>query len=165
MILPEDNPHVSIDLDEDRPETADAPIDEDAPAAIATSAEDVVDEDADLDPADRLPKHAVRNGDGSVTLPLKFPRKLTTKKNGKVSEKSFEQLLFHRLTGADQRAIAAVSDEMQSVVAFARSTRLNQAVMNALWDKMDASDINAGGQVISNFFASGRMTGRRSSAS
>ena len=161
----DENSHVSIDLDEDGHVTADTPIDEDAPAAIVTSAEDVVDEDADLDPADRLPKHAVRNADGSVTLPLKFPRKLTTKKNGKVAEKSFEQLLFHRLTGADQRAIAAVSDEMQSVVAFARSTRLNQAVMNALWDKMDASDINAGGQVISNFFASGRTTGRRSSAS
>ena len=154
------SPHVMIDLDEDAEDQADAPIDETASASLEAAGDDVVDEDADLDPLDRLPRHATRNGDGSVTLPLKYPRTLKTKKNGTVREKRFDELVFHRLTGADQRAIAAASEEMQNVIAFARATRLNQAVMNALWDRMDAADLAAGGQVINNFFASGRTTGR-----
>ena len=133
-----------------------------SPASGTPLADDVVDEDADLDPADRLPKGAVRNADGSVTLELRFPRTIKSKKGGKISETVHDRLVFHRLTGADQRAIASASEEMMSVVAFSRSTRINQAVMNALWDKMDGADLTAGGQVINNFFASGRTTGRRS---
>lgn len=165
MIDPDDNAHVSIDLDEDETTPATTVVDEDAPVAIASAEEDVVDEDAGFHPHDRLPKGAVRNLDGSVQLPFRFPQVLKTRKNGKVTERRFDGLVFHRLTGADQRAIAAAPDDMMSVVAFARSTRLNQAVMNALWDKMDASDINAGGQVLNNFFASGRTNGRGGSAS
>lgn len=154
-----------IDLDEDaetEAESSDAVIDEDAPVALASPDDDVVDEDAELDPADRLPKRAVRNADGSVTLPLLYPVKIRRKRNERVREQTFERLVFHRLTGADQRAIAAASEDMQGVVAFARSTRENQAVMNKLFDKMDAADITAGGQVLNNFFASGPRTGRRS---
>ncbi|MGX1099274.1 hypothetical protein [Amorphus sp. MBR-141] len=66
------------------------------------------------------------------------------------------------MTGADQRAIAATSNEMQSVVGFARSTRLSTPVMNALFDKMDAADLTAGGKVLNNFFASGPTTGKPS---
>ena len=150
--------HLSLGGDDDV-------VDEDAPATSSVSASlpaDVVDEDADLDPSDRLPKNAVRNGDGSVTLTLRFPQAIMSRRDGKISERRFEQLVFHRLNGTDQRAIGAASDEMQGPVSFARSTRLNQAVMNALWDKMDLADINAGGQVLNNFFASGRTTGKRS---
>ena len=143
----------------------DGVVDEDAPAAASVStalADDIVDEDADLDPADRLPKNAVRNGDGSVTLTLRYAQSIKSKRDGKVSERRFDQLVFHRLNGTDQRAIGAASEEMQGPVSFARSTRLNQAVMNALWDKMDLADISAAGQVLNNFFASGRTTGKRS---
>lgn len=162
---PKNTPSVSVDLDEDAEENSpETVVDEDAPVALEPSdEEEVVDEDADLDPLDRLPKHAKRNGDGSVTLPLLYPKTLKTKKDGRVRERPFKELVFHRLTGADQRAISAASEEMQNVVAFSRSTRLNQAIMNALWDKLDAADIAAGGQVINNFFAgSGQRTGRRS---
>ena len=153
----------TLSLDEDVvDEDAEAPIDEDAPVALAETDEDVVDEDAELDPADRLPKRAVRNSDGSVTLPLLYPRTVRRKKNNQIREQRFDKLVFHRLTGADQRAIAAASDDMQAVVAFARSTRENQVVMNRLFDEMDAADIAAGGQVMNNFFASGRTTGKRS---
>ncbi|WP_026379362.1 hypothetical protein [Afifella pfennigii] len=158
-------PRVAVDLDDDEETIAETPIDEDAPVVLAKTDDEVVDEDADLDPLDRLPAHARRNVDGSVTLPLLYPTELRTKKDGRIRERKFGELVFHRLTGADQRAIAAASEEMQSIVAFARSTRLNQAVMNALWDRLDGADIAAGGQVINNFFASGRRTGRRSSAS
>lgn len=153
----------TLSLDEDVvDEDVETAIDEDAPVALAETDEDVVDEDAELDPQDRLPKHAKRNADGSVTLPLYEPVSLRTKKNDKVREQTFKELVFHRLSGADQRAIAATSDDMQGVVAFARSTRLSTPVMNALFDKMDAADISAGGKVLNNFFAIGPTIGKRS---
>ncbi len=152
---------VAVDLDEDAGGGTAAPavVDEDAAVqAGATLPADVVDED--VNPLDKLPPRAVTNADGSVTLPLLYPRELQVRKLGKVRTDSFDTLTFHRLTGADQRAIAAASDEMMSVVAFSRSTRLSQAVMNALFDKMDGADIAAGGQVLNSFFATGRTTGR-----
>lgn len=161
--------HVHLDFDGTDPVVDETPVDENAVVSAAGSSPDdeaIVDEDADLDPADRLPRHAIRNRDGSVTLPLKYPRTLMTRKDGKVRERTFTELVFHRLTGADQRAIGATSSENQGVTAFARSTRINQAVMSALFDKMDAADIQAGGQVLNNFFVSGprTRTGSRASA-
>ncbi|MBN9232772.1 MULTISPECIES: hypothetical protein [Phyllobacteriaceae] len=153
---------VAIDLDEDQADSAAAAetvVDEDGPVpADAETDADVVDED--IDPLDRLPPHAKKNQDGSVTLPLKFPRDLQIRKNGKVRTDRYERLVFHRLNGADQRAIAAAKEDDMSVVAFARSTRISQAIMNALFDKMDGADIAAGGQVLNSFFATGRTTGR-----
>ncbi|MGO4558326.1 hypothetical protein [Mesorhizobium sp. 2RAF21] len=153
---------ISIDLDEDQVQgsgSAEAIVDEEAPIAVdAETDADVVDED--IDPLDRLPPHAKKNQDGSVTLPLKFPRDLQIRKNGKVRTDRYERLVFHRLNGADQRAIAAAKEDDMSVVAFARSTRISQAIMNALFDKMDGADIAAGGQVLNSFFATGRTTGR-----
>lgn len=147
---------VKIDLDEDGGATA--AVDEEAAVALPGAEAGVVDED--VNPLDQLPPHAVANADGSVTLPLQHPRELQVKKDGKVRTDRFERLVFHRLTGADQRAIAGAAEDMMAVVAFARSTRLSQAVMNALFDRMDAADIAAGGQVLNSFFATGRRTGR-----
>lgn len=151
---------VAVDLDEDSAQGPAATIvDEDAPVrAGEAAADDVVDED--VNPLDRLPPNAVTNQDGSVTLTLLYPRELQIRKLGKIRTDKYDKLTFHRLTGADQRAIAATSEEMMSVVAFARSTRISQAVMNALFDKMDGADIAAGGQVLNSFFATGRKTGR-----
>ncbi|MDR6102797.1 hypothetical protein QE369_002994 [Agrobacterium larrymoorei] len=151
---------VEIDLDEDElANSASAPVvDEDRPAVIEDGEENIVDEDGD--PLDALPKSAKKNADGSITLPLQYPIGITTRKDGKVRERWFEELTFHRLNGANQRAIAAASGEMMSVVAFSQSTRINQAVMNALFDKMDAADINNGGRVLNHFLSSGPKTGR-----
>lgn len=152
---------LTIDLDEDqfeRGSQTSGVIEEDAAVSLAGDDSDIVDEDEN--PLDKLPAHAIKNLDGSVTLPLKFPKGLQVRKNGNVRTDNFDSLTFHRLTGADQRAIASSSDEMMSIVAFARSTRVNQAVMNALFDKMDAADITAGGQVLNSFIRIGRTTGR-----
>jgi hypothetical protein len=154
--------HVEIDLVEDedvvRVGSAAIAVDEDSSIGAVLADDDVVDED--LDPADRLPKKARKNADGSVTLALLYPRKVISKKDGKVREREFAEIVMHRLTGADQRVIAGVSDDLTAVIAFARSTRLPQAVMNVLFDKLDAADINAMGQVLNHFFGSGPKTGR-----
>lgn len=150
---------LTIDLDEDAGQSADAVVDLDRPVAIDGKPldTDIIDEDAN--PLDTLPKDAKRNEDGSVTLPLNVEVTLRTKKDGKVKERVFKELVFYRLVGADQRAIAAASDEHQVVTSFARATRNNQAVMNALFDKMDLSDITRGGRVLNYFLNNGPKTG------
>ncbi len=151
--------NVSIDLDEDADnKTTTTIVEEDAPIVLPGADPDIIDEDAN--PLDKLPAHAKKNADGSVTLPLIYPRSLTTRKDGKLKERNFDELVFHRLVGADQRAIASTSDEMMSVVAFSRSTRINQAVMNALYDKMDAADIANAGRVLNHFLSSGPKIGK-----
>lgn len=149
---------VNIDLDEDQAGTSTVAGDVQVTGGEVAATADVIDED--VNELDRLPAHAKTNADGSVTLPLLYPRELQIRKDGKIRVDTYAQLVFHRLTGADQRAIAAARDDMMSVVAFARSTRLSQAVMNALFDKMDAADIAAGGQVMNSFFATGPRTGK-----
>jgi hypothetical protein len=152
--------NLTIDLDEDAPVLAsthpdNAVVDLDG----GTSAtHDIVDEDGD--PRDRLPDRAVVNADGSVTLPLLYPQTLTTKKDGKVRDKVFDALTFHRMRGADQMAISSVPEEKQISVAFARSTRIAQMVMDKLYEKMDLADITDAGRVLNHFLGSGRKTGR-----
>lgn len=151
---------VTIDLDEDAPAATsthpdNAVVDLDG----GTSAtDDIVDEDGD--PRDRLPDRAIINADGSVTLPLLYPQTLTTKKDNKVSGKVFEALTFHRMRGADQMAISAVPEGKQISVAFARSTRIAQMVMDKLYEKMDLADITDAGRVLNHFLGSGRKTGQ-----
>lgn len=143
----------TIDLDEDNVTETGALI------GMGTAENDhVIDEDDDS--LDKLPKNAVKNKDGSVTLPLSFTVTLVTKKDGQVRERIYDKLTFYRLTGADMKAIANAGKEKDVVVTFARSTRIMQAVMDALHDKMDAADIVAAGQVINHFLSSGPTTGR-----
>lgn len=151
---------VDLDLIEDDTvvENTDIIVDEDRPVQFIKVADDVVDEDSN--PLDRLPDHAIQNHDGSVTLPLMFPVEQRIRRDGKERVENYTELTFHRLTGADQRAIAATSDVMMTVVAFSRTTRISQAIMNVLYDKLDAADISAGGQVLNSFIATGRKTGK-----
>lgn len=119
----------------------------------------VIDEDGG-DEMDKLPKRATVNDDGSVTLPLLEAVTITTKKDGKVRDRIYESLTFHRLKGADIQAIANAGKEKDTVVTFGRSTRIMQAMMNAIFDKLDAADIVDGGKIINHFLNSGRKTGR-----
>jgi len=128
-------------------------IEEVAPA----SDDNVVDEVAATDESNALPKGAVRNDDGSVTLPLIKPVDLQIRdQTGKVRTQSYDSLTFHYLTGADLRAVQSAKQGEQNIVALARATRLSSAVMNKLFDKMHVADINAGGEVLAAFLATSR---------
>ncbi len=152
--------HLDIDLvlDEDQDNASAAIVDENSPVALEGSNDsDVIDED--INPLDKLPDVAVLNSDGTVTMPLNYPVTLTIKKGNNTRKQVYSELLFHRLAGADHRAISAASDQGKTIVAFSQSTKINLAVMNALWDRMDMSDIVNGGQVINHFLTSGPKTG------
>lgn len=146
---------LTVDLDEDEPTDAVAVVSE---QPVDLDGEAIVNEDASE--LDRLPDQAILNADGTVTLSLVYPQVVSSRKDNKIHHRDFKSLTFHRLNGGDQRAIAAASDQMQTVVAFSRSTRINQAVMNALFDKMDMADITNAGRVLNYFLTSGRKTGR-----
>ncbi|MDD9910183.1 MAG: hypothetical protein OXR62_10875 [Ahrensia sp.] len=137
-------------------------VDEDEQVVTATAEgdADIVDEDADVSPGDELPARAVRNSDGSVTLPLLYPITLKTKKNGKVKERHFKEFRLRRLNGADRRAIAEAGDNI-SVVALSRMATLHMAVAQRLDELMDLADTNAVGQVLANFSTTGLKTGKR----
>lgn len=143
--------NLKIDIDEDEPNSealssAETVIDEDTGANLA---DDIIDEDAKAD--SKLPKRARPNANGSVTLPLFEKVTLTTRKEGKVRERVFTELVFHRFNGADLRAIQATSDAKASIVTFSRSTRISEMVMDKLFDKMDGVDIADGGRIIETF--------------
>lgn len=119
----------------------------------------VVDENASSEGT--LPAHAIRNDDGSVTLPLRRPQELQIRSaSGQVRTERFDVLTFHRLTGADLRAIAAAARDSQGAVMLARSARRREPIMNALFDRMDGADIADAVKVVESFFPSGPSTGR-----
>lgn len=135
---------------------------EEAPAAGAATApaEDVLvlgDEGPD-----GLPAHAQRQADGTIILPLRHPVTLRYRRpnSDAVREEGVEQLHFHRLTGADMRAISAASQEAMAAVAIARSVRIAEGKFNAIYDRMDAADVTAASLVIGHFLGGGRKTGR-----
>jgi len=100
----------------------------------------VVDEDAAL--GGELPAKAIRNPNGTITLPLRKPVTLTIRNaRGGERTETYEQLILRDLNGADFRAIQAASPAAQGVVTLARATGIREAVMNALYDRMAAADI------------------------
>lgn len=135
--------------------------DTDDAALVAQDAEVVVVPDED-DDTPKLPKHAKVQEDGSVILPLLFPRTLKTTNvaGGVVKETDYDELHMHRLNGADMRAVQAAGDGKRGVVAIARSARMREGIMGVLFDKMDGADTLAASEVVGFFLHSGRPTGR-----
>ncbi len=119
----------------------------------------VLDEDGALSD---LPKGAEPQPDGSVIYALRHPRVLKFRRSseGTVREEPIDTLHFHRLTGADMRAVAAVKSEQMSVVAIAKSTRINEAKMGLIFDRLDGEDAAAAGEIVGSFLGPGRKTGR-----
>lgn len=120
----------------------------------------LIAEDGSQEP--ELPKRAIRNDDGSVTLPLRDPVVLQYRsaKGGEVREESFESLTMHRLHGKDLRAVMTASEASRAVVAAARSARINEAKFNHVYDRMDGADALDVLEVAGFFLERGQKTGR-----
>lgn len=132
---------IVIDLDE-----ADKPM----PAVVMPEGVEAVE--TETDELKKLPRGAVLNEDGSVTLPLLYPRTVTVKSQGGVREERFDFFTLHRLNGADYNAVRAASKETANVVLLARSLRKHNAIVKALYDKLDTADITRAGEVLDTFF-------------
>ena len=143
----------TIDLDTEIAATTDTTsvvvVEESAPGAV-------VDEDAELPGG--LPPRAIQNGDGTVTLPLRVSVSVRIKKDGREREDTYAKFTFHRLVGADVRAIQSTAKDSQGAVMLARSAKIREPVMSVLFDKMDAADIMDASKIVERFFGSGPKT-------
>lgn len=142
--------------DEDAAAQTSAPVavvDEARPPAVA-----LVDERADF--GDPLPEAATLNDDGSITLALRREVTIVHKSERGERKQVLNELTFHRLTGADMRAISAVSGVHAQIVMFAKSARLRDVVMSKVFDVMDGADILDAAACVERFFGNGRKTGR-----
>jgi hypothetical protein len=120
---------------------------------------DVVNLDRE-DDGEGLPAHAVQQDDGSVLLPLLHPVSLKFSKGGQVREERIEQLVLHRLTGADMRALSNTGKDRVESMAIARSARMPAIKLDPIYDRMDGADVAAAGRVIAHFLGAGRTAGR-----
>jgi hypothetical protein len=140
-----------VDLVEDTP----------ASAAHGGDAEVVVLSD-DGEARTGLPARAAQQEDGSVILTLRFPVVLRFRRNGsdEVREERVDALRFHRMTGADMRAISAASRDAAMPVMLARSARMAEGKLTPILDRMDAADVDDAVAVVGSFMGSSRFTAR-----
>ncbi len=112
--------------------------------------------------AAKLPKRAVLNPDGTVTLTLRTPVAVAYRTAGAATatEETFAAFTFQRLTGAHMRKIGEAQGADQAVTAIALSTGIRFALMNLVFDRMDAADVRAVSEVVGFFLDSGPTTGR-----
>jgi hypothetical protein len=96
-----------------------------------------------------LPEHAVENGDGTITLPLR---------PSPAGAELPESLMFRRLTGADRDMIAGAKDALLTGVQ--RSTGMKPIEIDALLNECDGADVLAAHRVVLFLSTSGRRTGR-----
>lgn len=115
------------------------------PAAGAT----VVIEEEGEDKKTKLPARAIRNEDGTITLPLLAPVTLTVKNARGTKEERYDEIVFHEMTGLDLRLVAQAPAEKQTIVALARAARISTQRMDALFDQLKAKDVTAATAVIS----------------
>lgn len=121
-----------------------------APAAItlgATAGFDVVVIDEGFAPLD-LPRNAVLNDDGSVTLTFEFPRDLQFKAVGGavVKTEHHDHLVLRRLRGPD--VVKILASKRSNETALALACGISAARVSLLLDAMDAADATAARNVV-----------------
>lgn len=146
-----------IARDNDGIDTVD--LEEEAPGGAGAAAEEGVVELRD-EGEEPLPPGAALLADGTIALTLRQPVTLRFKRGTETRTESFERLVFHPLTGADMRVITAAKPEDMTPISIARSTRIHEGKMNALYDRMDGRDANAAQLCVLHFLGGGRRTGR-----
>lgn len=133
---------------------------DDGPVGATAAKADLVEPEAGAPAATvTLPPHAVALDDGTVRLPLRFPVTLRIQKGSDVREETVSELHFHRLTGADMRAVMSAGKNA-GVVSIARATRIPQHRFDAIYDRMDGADIYAADKVVDFFLSPGQPSGR-----
>jgi hypothetical protein len=114
------------------------------------------------DGTDTLPRNAKAQADGSIILTFDYPVTLKYVRPGSTvpKEEEFTELHFHRIKGADIKAISMAAQEDRQVVTIARSARIRLPLMHLVYDAMDGADVIAAAVVVGRFLGNGRTTGR-----
>ena len=108
-----------------------------------------------------LPDAAVLQDDGSIKLTLKRPVRVRFRNGstGVEREEITSELVFNRMNGADMLKIGKRGTDKGPVPAIAVATRINEAKVLAIFERMDAADAVAAIGVIGFLLPSGRRTG------
>ena len=112
--------------------------------------------------APALPQSAVLNADRSVTYTLAEPVTLRYRAaaNAVPTEEHFATFTFRRLKGADMRRVTEAAEGDRGLTLIAIATGVPFAKMTLIYDRMDAADANAMGEVAGFLLGTGRKTGR-----
>lgn len=135
-------------------------IDEEESTKTAITDPAVIQDEEETE-TDALNPRIRRNDDGTVTLTLIHPVSVIYKRDGSERKDTIRELTFHRVTGADMRAVSSFTNDQE------RGIRLMCRLANipvAVFDRLDGADIDGCSEVIEGFLPSSRKTGRTASA-
>ena len=109
-----------------------------------------------------LPPGAVLNADRSVTLTLAEPVTLRYRSSATAAptEEQFGAFTLRRLKGADMRRVTEAQEGDRALMLLAIATDTTYAKMLLIYDRMDAADATALGEVAGFLLGTGRRTGR-----
>jgi hypothetical protein len=114
------------------------------------------------DGAPALPRGAVLNADRTVTYTLIEPVTLRyrTSPGAPPTEELRTSFTFRRLRGADMRSVAEAAEGDRALTLLALATGTPLARMTLIYDRMDAEDATAMGEIAGFLLGTGRKTGR-----
>ena len=141
------------DIGRDEPDLVDLGVEGKGTPAADPNLVELRDEAED---EDALPDRAVVMEDGTIELMLLHPVTLRFKKGETTREESFDTLRFYPLTGADMRVIQSQAKDSLLPTAIARSTRIHEGKINAVYDRLDARDATAAQRCVLHFLGSGQ---------
>jgi hypothetical protein len=139
--------------------------DDDAPVRDMRDEVILADPDGDAPAAlvqpDGLPPGARLQDDGSIIYKLVYPVTLKWQKGADITEERFTELHLHRLTGEHMLRIGNTGEGgNKAIVTMSCSTRLSHARVTALFNRMDALDVNNSSEALGFLLGIGRKTGR-----
>ena len=124
-----------------------------------TGGDVILVEDAEVPVNEASPERITVNADGTKTLQLLYPKTVKFRKGGQETEKTFDALTFRRPTGGDMRAVANLQKEGdQLTLMFTRLANIPEA----LFDVLDAADIEAATEVMEDFLPKRLKAGKES---
>lgn len=132
---------------------------------LQTLEDDVVEEDSvDDEGADDIPSEddhdIVTNKDGTRTITLKYPVTLKLRATDKtVTKKSYDSITFRRCSGSDMKVLGKLDNDFE--IMFALLERLSVGVPNAVFDKMDAIDLEGCQLTVEPFLPKSPKTGNK----
>lgn len=110
----------------------------------------------DIDAPSESPARLTDNPDGTRTLRLAHPVRMRLRQGGAEREEVLDILTFRRCNGGDLRAMGAAKNEIdRAAILFARMAGISEAI----YDRLDAEDIEAGMEALADFLPKSRPTG------
>ena len=105
------------------------------------------------------PSGAVSSPEGAAQLMLRYPVTLRLRRGNAEREETVRTLTIRRCNGGDLRALSSAKTDIErAAILFTRMADIPMAV----YDRLDAADIEAGMEAIAGFLPGGPKTGTTS---